>query len=66
MHLIMINSGCNIYVYVLLQVKHQNAMWCNGHKFHIKKLDETNKNFDCGITAVFQVINVSSRRERHP
>jgi hypothetical protein len=32
-------------------------MWCNGHKFHIKKLDETRKNYDSGITAIFQVTN---------
>ena len=41
-------------------------MWCNGRKFCIKQLDETRKNYDCGITAVFQVTNVSSRSERHP
>ena len=66
MHLIMINSGCNFYVYDLLQVKHHKDMWCNGHKFCIKKLDETKKNYDCGITAIFEVINVSSRSSRHP
>ena len=66
MHLIMINSGCNIYMYVLLQVKHHKAMWYNGHKFHIKKLDEMKKNSDCGITAVFEVTNVSYRNDRHP
>jgi hypothetical protein len=41
-------------------------MWCNGRKFHIKKLDDKKKTFDCGITAVFQVTNVSSRSDRHP
>jgi hypothetical protein len=41
-------------------------MWCNGRKFRIKQLDETRKNFDSGITAVFQVANVSSRSDRHP
>jgi hypothetical protein len=41
-------------------------MWCNGHKFHIKQLDETRKNSDSGITIVFQVTNVSSRSDRHP
>jgi hypothetical protein len=41
-------------------------MWCNGHKFHIKQLDETRKKYDSGITAVFQVTNVSSRSDRHP
>ena len=66
MHLIMINLGCNIYVYGLLKVRHHKAMWCNGHKFRIKTLDEMKKNFDCGITAVFEVTNVSSRSDRHP
>ena len=41
-------------------------MWCNGHKFFIKQLDETRKTFDSGITVVFQVINVSSRSDKHP
>ena len=41
------------------------AMWYNGHKFHIKKLDDKRKTFDCGITAVFQVTNVSSRSDKH-
>jgi hypothetical protein len=41
-------------------------MWCNGHKFRIKQLDETRKNSNNGITAVFQVTNVSSRSGRHP
>jgi hypothetical protein len=41
-------------------------MWCNGHKFRIKQLDETRKTSDSGITAVFQVTNVSSRSDRHP
>jgi hypothetical protein len=41
-------------------------MWCSDHKFHIKKLDEKNKTSDCGINAVFQATNVSSRSERHP
>ena len=41
-------------------------MWCNGRKFHIKQLDETRKTSDSGITAVFQVTNVSSRSDRHP
>jgi hypothetical protein len=41
-------------------------MWCNGHKFHIKQLDETRKTSDSGITVVFQVTNVSSRSDRHP
>jgi hypothetical protein len=41
-------------------------MWCNGHKFHIKKLDDKKKTYDSGITAVFQVTNVSSRSDMHP
>jgi hypothetical protein len=36
------------------------------HKFRIKQLDETRKTSDSGITAVFQVTNVSSRSDRHP
>jgi len=47
-------------------LKHYKAMWCNGHKFHIKKLDEKMKNSDSGITLVFQVTNVSSRSYKHP
>jgi hypothetical protein len=33
-------------------------------KFHIKQLDETRKTSDSGITAVFQVTNVSSRSDK--
>ena len=40
-------------------------MWCNGCKFHIKKLDDKKKTSDCGITVVFQVTNVSSRSDKH-
>ena len=65
MHLIMINSGCNIYVYGLLQVKHHKDMWFNGHKFCIKTMDETKKTYDCGITSLFEVTNVSSRSDEH-
>ena len=50
----------------ILQLKHHKAMWCNGRKFRIKKLDEKRKTSDCGITAVFEVTNVSSRSDRHP
>jgi hypothetical protein len=50
----------------ILQLKHHKAMWCNGRKFRIKQLDETRKTFDSGITAVFQVTNVSSRSDRRP
>jgi len=54
------------YMFGILQVKHHKAMWCNGRKYHIKKLDETKKTSDSGITAVFEVTNVSSRSDRHP
>ena len=54
------------YISDILQLKHHKAMWCNGHKFHIKQLDETRKNYDSGITAVFQVTNVSSSCDGHP
>ena len=40
-------------------------MWCNGCGYHIKKLYETKKTSDCGILAVFEVTNVSSRSDRH-
>ena len=61
----MIKSGCNIYVYGLLQVKHHKVMWYNGHKFIIKELDEMKKIFDYGMTAVFVVTIVSSRSDIH-
>ena len=41
-------------------------MWCNGRKYRIKKLDETKKTCDFGISVVFEVTNVSSRSDRHP
>jgi hypothetical protein len=41
-------------------------MWCNGRKICIKQLDETRKNYDSWITAVFQVTNVSSRSDKNP
>jgi hypothetical protein len=53
------------YVSGILQLKHHKAMWCNGRKFRIKKLDEKRKTFDCGITAV-EVTNVFSRSDRCP
>ena len=52
-------------VYCLLSVKHHKHMVCNGWRYHIKKLDETKKRLDCGIFAVFEVTNVSSRSDRH-
>ena len=39
---------------------------CNGRKYRIKKLDETKKTCDSGISAVFEVTNVSSRSDRRP
>ena len=38
----------------------------NGGRYHIKKLDETKKTLDSGISAFFEVTNVSSRTNRHP
>jgi hypothetical protein len=52
--------------HILLQVKHHKAMFCNGQKFCIKVLDDTKKTCDSGITAVFQVTNISSRKDLHP
>ena len=46
-------------------IRHK-AMWSNGCKFCIKKLDDKKKTFDCGINVVFQVTNVSSRSDKHP
>ena len=62
------NSRCiNLYMfYIFLQVKHHKAMFCNGHKFCIKKLDDIKKTCDSGISAVFQVTNISSRNDLHP
>ena len=40
-------------------------MVCNGCRYRIKKLDETKKNSICGIFAVFEVTNVSSRSDRY-
>jgi hypothetical protein len=47
----------------MLQLKHDNAMFYNGHKFHIKNLDKKKKTYDCGITIVFQVTNVFYRSD---
>ena len=49
-----------------MQLIQHNAKWYNGHKFHINKLDDKKKTFDCGITAAFQVTNVSYRSDKHP
>ena len=40
-------------------------MVCNGGRYLIKKLDETKKTSDSGISVVFEITNVSSRTERH-
>ena len=50
----------------ILQVKHHKAMWCNGHKYRIKKLDERKKTSNSGIIAVFEMTNVSFRSGRCP
>ena len=50
----------------MLELKHHNSMFYNGHKFRIKKLDEKKKTYDCGINKVLQVTNVSSRSGKHP
>ena len=47
------------------QLKHYKAMGFNGHKFHIKDMDEKMKTFSSGIFKVFRVTNVSSRRNTH-
>ena len=57
---------CIFYLFSMLQLKHHKAMWCNGHKFHIKMLDDKMKTLDCGITVVFKVTNISSRSDRNP
>ena len=57
---------CNFFVYCLLQVKHHKAMVCNGGRYRIKKLDETNKTSDSRVSPVFEVTNVSSRTDKHP
>ena len=50
----------------ILQLKHHKAMWYNDQKFRVKRVDDTKKTIDSGITAVFQVTNVSSRNYKHP
>jgi hypothetical protein len=50
----------------IFHLTHHKDVWCNGRQFHIKKLDEKKKTYDCGIIVVFHVTNVSSRREKHP
>ena len=50
----------------IIQLIHDKVMWSNGHKFHIKRLYDKKKTFNCGITIVFQVTNVSSRSDKNP
>ena len=49
----------------MMQLIHHKAMWYNGHKIWIKKLDDKKKTFDYGIFVVFQVTDVSSRSDNH-
>ena len=51
----------SIYLFIELGMMHlirHKAMWSNGCKFCIKKLDDKRKTFDCGIIAVFHVTSV--------
>ena len=41
-------------------------MYYNGHKFCIKKLEETKRTCDSRITTGFEVTNISSRNDMHP
>ena len=50
----------------ILKVKHHQAMWYNGHKFCIKKLDDNKKICNSTISAVFQVTNISFGNDLHP
>lgn len=50
----------------ITQLKHYKAMWCNGHKVHIKNMDEKRKSFNNGIFKIFRVTDVSSRSDTHP
>ncbi len=54
------------YAFDVLKSKHHKKMWCNGQNFRMKRLDANVKTYDSGITTVFQVINASSRGDRHP
>lgn len=49
-----------------MKLKHYEAMWCSGHKFHIKMLYWKMKNSNIRIFEVLQVNNVSSRSDKHP
>jgi hypothetical protein len=61
-----INLQFIFYLFSMLQLKHHKAMWCNGHKFCIKMLDDKMKTSNCGITEVFKVTNISSRSNKNP
>ena len=56
----------NLHTLQKLKVKHHKAIYYHGHKFCIKWLDDTKKTCDSGITAVFEVTNISSRNDIHP
>jgi hypothetical protein len=60
-----INWKFIFYLFSMLQLKHHKAMWCNGHKFRIKMLDDNMKTSDCRINVVFKVTNISSRSDRN-
>lgn len=49
----------------ITQLKHYKAMWFNGHKLHIKDMDEKIKTFNSGIFNVFRVTKVSCRSDTH-
>lgn len=40
-------------------------MYYNGHKFHIKKVDETKRTCDSRLTRVFEVTDISSRNDMY-
>ena len=62
-----IRSWCKWFTHASkIVVKHHKAMYYHGHKFCIKKLDDTKKTCDSGITAIFEVTNISSRNDIHP
>ena len=43
-YMMFINSQCIFYLFSMLQLKHHNAMSCNGRKFRIKSLDDHDEN----------------------
>ena len=47
------------YFHVLLiEVKHHKAMVCNGGRYWIKKLDETKKTSDSGVSTIFELTDI--------